>query len=463
MAKSISVAIHLSIFTPAMRDIITLPLRYTPDKGGSLTVSGNLMVSNIDSNNDNVTLSSAEDRVKTLTTVDDYEAQPVAHKARIEPCTHGSYTYTIKDNNQHTARCGYCGYETVENHAATGTCDCGYYTGVAVYDVTLNTCDGQSGLTYNEQTQAKVAKDKSYILPECLLVPKDYEFIGWVETTDGSSIMQQEGETLRQPGYKITVTANATYYARYKMTDITLADAAENGATIRNYDDCPVHSVTLADRTLTKDGKWNTLCLPFDVTIANSPLAGDNVVAKVFDSTSNLDGDGKLTLKFSDAPATITAGTPFIIKWDNTGVNLVNPVFNGVTISSTPAQEVESTDGNVKFVGQYSPFNIDNNNINEILYVASGNKIGYSKNPRTLKSCRAHFWVKPNVGGTPSARAINIDWDNDATAIESIDNGQLIMDNEATAQWYSFDGRRLSGKPTAKGVYISNGRKMIIK
>lgn len=125
-----------------------------------------------------------------------------------------------------------------------------------------------------------MAKDKSYILPECLLVPKDYEFIGWVETTDGSSIMQQEGETLRQPGYKITVTANATYYARYEMTDITLADAAENGATIRNYDDCPVHSVTLADRTLTKDGKWNTLCLPFDVTIANSPLAGDNVVAR---------------------------------------------------------------------------------------------------------------------------------------------------------------------------------------
>ena len=245
--------------------------------------------------------------------------------------------------------------------------------------------------------------------------------------------------------------------------DISLADVTDNTSVISKYNRVLVTSVTLSGRTLTKDDNWNTLCLPFDVTIANSPLAGDNVVAKVFDNTSNLDSEGKLTLKFSDAPATITAGTPFIIKWNNTGVNLVNPVFNAVTISSTPAQEVESTDGNVNFVGQYSPFDIDNNNIDEILYVASGNKIGYSKNKRTLKCCRAHFWVKPNEGGTPSARAIYIDWGDNATAMPSIENVQSSMFNVQSGSWYTLNGRRLSVKPTAKGVYISNGRKVVIK
>ena len=35
-----------------------------------------------------------------------------------------------------------------------------------------------------------------------------------------------------------------------------------------------IADVTLAGRTLYKDGSWNTICLPFDVDIESSPLAG---------------------------------------------------------------------------------------------------------------------------------------------------------------------------------------------
>ena len=34
---------------------------------------------------------------------------------------------------------------------------------------------------------------------------------------------------------------------------------------------------------------------------------------------------------------------------------------------------------------------------------------------------------------------------------------------EGSDYWYSLDGRRLSGKPTQKGIYINNGRKIVIK
>ena len=43
------------------------------------------------------------------------------------------------------------------------------------------------------------------------------------------------------------------------------------------------------------------------------------------------------------------------------------------------------------------------------------------------------------------------------TGVALIDNGKLIIDNEAGA-WYDLQGRRLSGRPTQKGVYICNGR-----
>ena len=243
------------------------------------------------------------------------------------------------------------------------------------------------------------------------------------------------------------------------ITTISLADDADNSEVITGYNGKTV-SVTLQGRTLYKDGSWNTLCLPFDVTIAGSVLDGDNVEAKVFDNTSSLSDAGVLTLKFSAAPATITAGTPFIVKWDNTGVNLENPVFTGVTISSTAAREVVSTDTNVKFVGQYSPFSITSDNINEILYVASGNKIGYSAGTRTLKSCRAHFWVKPN-GEAAAARAIKIDWgDGEATGITTTNYTNFTNSDDA---WYTLDGRKLSDVPTTKGVYIVNGRKIVVK
>ena len=29
--------------------------------------------------------------------------------------------------------------------------------------------------------------------------------------------------------------------------------------------------------------------------------------------------------------------------------------------------------------------------------------------------------------------------------------------------WYSLDGRKLSAQPTARGIYVKNGKKVVIK
>lgn len=49
---------------------------------------------------------------------------------------------------------------------------------------------------------------------------------------------------------------------------------------------------------------------------------------------------------------------------------------------------------------------------------------------------------------------------DDATGIHSIDKSTT---DDADGAWYGIDGRRLQGKPTKRGLYIVNGKKMVIK
>nr|MCR5433758.1 hypothetical protein [Bacteroidaceae bacterium] len=60
----------------------------------------------------------------------------------------------------------------------------------------------------------------------------------------------------------------------------------------------------------------------------------------------------------------------------------------------------------------------------------------------------------------------------ETTGIYSMENGQWRMDNGEGGMengqwtmdnWYTLDGARLSGKPSSKGIYINNGRKVVIK
>lgn len=304
--------------------------------------------------------------------------------------------------------------------------------------------------------------------------------LGWTKPTDRITASSYYGTVAVADGQSLyngsevlsgTITdmskLNGKTLRPYKT--ITLADAADNSSTIREWNGS-VADVTLQGRTLTKDGNWNTLCLPFSLTeeqIAASPLAGATI--KTMDNTAGgtrLDrGSGTLTLKFNTVDA-IEAGKPYIVKWAS-GANIVNPTFSGVTISSTTPTAVESRDWNVTFVGQYSPFSIVNSgatgdnegNKNEILLMTKGNKIGYSQNPRTLRCFRCHFYV-PTSSGEFTARNIEVDFgEGEATSVASMEDGRSKMEDV----YYTLDGRKLEGKPTAKGMYIVNGRKVIIK
>ena len=248
---------------------------------------------------------------------------------------------------------------------------------------------------------------------------------------------------------------------------ITLADDTDNSDIItanNGYE----KNVRLQGRTLYKDDKWNTICLPFDVTLSGSVL--DGAEAHTLASASLSDA-GELTLDFgSTAETKLLAGKPYIIKWAS-GSDLENPVFNGVTITSTAPTPV--TSNNITFVGQYDLFSIvasgasgtNEGNLNEIILLGGNNTLGYASEARTLHPFRAHFMV-PVGSGLVKGFRMNVGGETGIISMDNgqwtMDNGRWTMDNEAGA-WYDLSGRKLDGKPAQKGVYINNGRKVIIE
>ena len=258
-------------------------------------------------------------------------------------------------------------------------------------------------------------------------------------------------------------------------------------------------------RKLYKDGAWNTLCLPFNMTAEQLSAAKNTVGHPLYGATiwemdvtgwyndsnerSENYSDGNfcyqtalekdpydekyiLYLYFQDATA-IDAGKPYLVKWEESNGYDENPTFENVTIKAS-LNTIESYDGSVLFVPTFSPVVLEKGNWQN-LYVGANNMLKYpsSTNDFTLKSFRGYFQLMAGdePAFAPLARSINIvsniDDDNETTGIvdnkhETITNNHSLFESVAK-HWYTLDGRKLDGKPTKKGLYIHNGNKLVIK
>jgi hypothetical protein len=152
------------------------------------------------------------------------------------------------------------------------------------------------------------------------------------------------------------------------------------------------------------------------------------------------------------------AGKPYLVKWTTTGGELEDPTFQNVTINNTHA---DVTTDCVDFVGSFSPVSLTAGD-RSVLYLGAGNKLYYPSNEMTVGSFRAVFQLKGIEAGdlAQQARAIVLNFgDDETTGIREVKEVREVKDNS----WYSLDGRRLTGKPSRAGVYINNGKKIVIK
>ena len=250
--------------------------------------------------------------------------------------------------------------------------------------------------------------------------------------------------------YYTTAGAGASHFGQGKIDALAgiryivgetldLEDNKDNSTKISENNGSTVN-LRLYGRTLYKDNAWNTLCLPFNVTLEGSPLAG----AEARELSSAAFADGTLTLNFSEPVQTLEAGKPYIIKWSE-GDNLVSPVFPNVTIN---ASLTEKTFSGVSFQGTYDPMAFDTANP-DILMVGGNDTLYYPAPGAVIKSCRAYFRLT-SAAQAPSRIVFRLEGEDTATGLEQPElleskkywrNGQIYVQRNGVT--YDVLGRRV--------------------
>lgn len=184
--------------------------------------------------------------------------------------------------------------------------------------------------------------------------------------------------------------------------EISLNDnGTDNEETLATYNNQNV-DVTLNGRTIYCDGDYNTICLPFALSaeqIAASPLAG----AKIMDFTnaylSGPEGSQTLDIRFDEVNQ-MDACRPYLIS-KSAASDIVNPVFEDVTISNNDAATVAGT--SLNFVGILEPKELTES----CMFLGAGNNLYwvYSEDDSKLNAFRAYFEIPNNVAPAPVRNA----------------------------------------------------------
>jgi len=150
----------------------------------------------------------------------------------------------------------------------------------------------------------------------------------------------------------------------------------------------------------------------------------------------------------------ILSGTTLAPKMDKAPVNITDSVFSSVTFDKTP-QNVQTEYAD--FIGSYDPVDIAAED-KTLLYMGLDNKLYYPDQAMTINAFRGYFCLQGIEAGNLPSNAIELNFNDETTGLSPIHS----LNSEGSSYWYTLDGRKPSGKPTQKGIYINNGKKIIV-
>ena len=238
----------------------------------------------------------------------------------------------------------------------------------------------------------------------------------------------------------LIVTENADLFT----LDATKTDNATkiNGIAGQKRD------VQIKGRTL-QANKWNALSLPFDISVRDLSATLGYAIVDRFQQT----GD---KLNFKIFIGQIPAYTPFLVKVDE-AVDMKDITFEDVVVKAT--ETVTEENATWKFINTF-----DKGVVDGLVYYITPSKsesavyLDHKTSPE-LTGFYAYF--KTQTGQAVADARIYIEEpDGSTTAISSINADGVAVKAEG---WYTIDGIRLQGAPTEKGVYINNGKKIVVK
>ena len=156
-----------------------------------------------------------------------------------------------------------------------------------------------------------------------------------------------------------------------------IAEAARSG---------DAYDVMLLGHTLYKDGRWNPLCLPFDVELEGSPLEGATVMTLVCEG-DNLAYYNEIVDLYFHAVSSMEAGIPYLVRWEEsegTETEMTSPLFRQVHISTIASGDIHS--GRYKavtFTGNYSP----------VTFTSADQNVMFNDEGTTLGAFRAYLKI----------------------------------------------------------------------
>ena len=218
---------------------------------------------------------------------------------------------------------------------------------------------------------------------------------------------------------------------------------------------------------------WETIVLPFDVATILNATAQEIVPYAIWDESSSLRTFWLYNLTASgwQAANSIKANTPYIISMPNNenydaSYNITGNIqFIGNNVQIKASDNLSAVQsGNKSFVPNYQYQETSSSiyalNVNNQWNTNTSPEAEGSTFVRSLRAVRPFEAYLTVEGGTSAPNYIPVFGDGMPTGIDA----KLINSEGVNSEkWYSLDGRKLQGKPTTKGLYIVNGRKVVVK
>ncbi len=208
------------------------------------------------------------------------------------------------------------------------------------------------------------------------------------------------------------------------------------------------------NRTTKEGTTWATLCLPFEVSLADKNFRAFKLLSA---------DEGTETVELEEIETNIEAGTPVIIKMKDGETKLDFTVANKEITNEV--KPVETANGNYQLQGLYTQKEFSKDTDNNC-YIVKGDKLmnpakllGTSTKSVGSKPFRAYM-VDNSSAPAAGARMFSISVGGSTTAIE-----QLETTADSKAEYYDLQGRRLQNLQKGVNIVKRGGKtmKVIIK
>ena len=239
--------------------------------------------------------------------------------------------------------------------------------------------------------------------------------------------------------------------------------ALTDNDTYGRYADLPVPSATYT-KTTDRVGKFHSWLVPFDHTItaadaekftfykinmiANSPDPSQEASNTIWVYVKKLSEGDVLHASMPYVYKPKEAVTDYVFTADN---NLLKPMKTGVIAKTETMEDIYN------FYATYDATTATAQDPFYYVNIDGGISLG-NDGTVTVGAFRWIIRVESKYGNTPAyARKMTFFDGEEATGVNEVIEVKEVNDDS----WYTLDGRKLDGKPTAKGIYIHYGKKIV--